>query len=152
MAEDVRIPRVVRKKTSIWLDQYLWDRFVVWTHDRRTSTCHVLEPIIYALLEGSQKLEFSAIPNLEMNLNVTREVQRPRRATGKATEEPLWEDWGDHLRCYFCKRPSRWVVYYSPGWDKSIRVYTCGHHVHRYHRMISSAQGWPKISFQALNM
>ena len=146
----MRIPRVVRKKTSVWLDEFLWDRFVTWTHDRRTSTCHVLEPIIYALIEGSQKLEFSDIPKLELNLNVTREVARPRRAVSKSGDQPLFEDQGSPLRCYTCRRESKVVVYYAQGWDRTVRYYCCGLHARRFKRMTSLAQGYPKISLTRL--
>lgn len=136
--------------TSIRVDEQLWNDFVAWCHDRRTSTCHVIEPLVYALMKGSSEAPpLQALPKVTMSLSVTREVARPRRAVDREGQ-PVFEDWGSHVSCHFCKRPTRWVVYYSPGWDKTVRVYCCGYHVKRYRRMTSLVKGYPNISIQGV--
>ncbi len=146
---EFRIPSKVRGKTSIYLDTCLWRDFVSWCKSNHLSTCGVIEPLLYALLKGSSELSLSAIPKIDMQLNVTREVSRYRRKEN-VRDGPLFDDWGTHLHCRFCKHPSRWVVYYAEGWDKTIRVYCCGNHVRPYRRMISLEKGFPQVRFQRL--
>lgn len=150
MDDEVKLPRVRRKKTSIYVDAELWDKFVPWCKTRHTSTCHIIEPYLYAIMKGSQKIEFSALPKVDVTLNISREVLRARRRERVSGEDPVWQDWGSHLRCHFCGRPSKWVVYYHEGWDKSFRVYCCGYHVKRYRRMTSLEKGYPQTGFQQL--
>jgi len=148
----VKIPRVRRKKTSIWIDEDLWDDFIGWCKARGTSTCHLLEPIVYAIMKGSAEAPpFSPLPKIDMTLNLTREVQRYRRRE-KVGPGPVLDELGTHLHCYFCKRESKWVVYYSVNFDRTSRVYCCGYHVRRYKRMISKSKEYPKVSFQRLYM
>jgi len=150
----VKISRTGRKKTSIWIDAFLWDWFVKWVHKNRTSTCHLLEPFIYALKQTEDKIQDNIglqtpLPKIDLTLNLTREVQRHRRREDVGFG-PVWNDWGDHLRCYFCKRPTKWIVYYSPGWDRSFRIWVCGFHRRRYLRIRSRPQGYPQIKIEAL--
>ena len=146
----VRIPRTRRKKTSIYIDEALWDWFVPWTKDHHTSTCHILEPFLYALKTGSQKLEFSPLPKIDLTLNISREVLRARRRERVSGDQPIFQDLGTHLSCHFCHRISKWMVHYVPGWDQVSRVYCCGYHVRRYRRMTSLERGYPRISFHRL--
>lgn len=150
MAETVRIPRTKRKKTSIYIDGDLWKDFVTWCHNNRTSTCHILEPLVYALLKGSKDVQFSALPKVDLTLNISREVKRARRRETVPSDAPLFQDWGSHVSCNVCPRESKWVVNYAVGWDKVFRVYCCGYHVRRYRRMVSLEQGFPQVNFQRL--
>jgi len=150
VSESVRIPLQRRKKTSIWVDEFIWSWFVPWTHLNSTSSCEVIDAFLYSLYSTAKKIEAPrGLPAVTVNLAVNREVQRPRRSPS-ATSETVFSDWGTHLNCHFCKRASTWIVYYSEGWDHTIRVYCCGHHVRQYRRMTSQEKGYPKISFQEL--
>lgn len=150
MDDVVKIPRVRRKKTSIYVDEQLWADFVAWCRARRTSTCHLIEPYLYAILQGSARAApFAPLPKIDLTLNVSREVLRARRRE-RVSDFPVWNERGSFLRCSVCGRPSRWVVYYHPGWDKAFRIYVCGFHVRPYRRMTSLEKGYPKVAFDRL--
>ena len=89
------------------------------------------------------------MPKIEMNLSIHREVKRARRRE-RVGQGPVLQEWGSHLVCFFCKRPVKWMVYYLPGFDRTIRIYTCGYHVRRYRRMISRERGFPQVSIEGL--
>lgn len=159
MAAKELIVRSGRKKTSIWIDRALWDRFcgkgnpTSYVKRHWTSSCELLEGFIYALLVTDEKMKspsISPLPEVNVQLNIAREVKRPRRQETVSSDQPLFQDWGTHLHCRFCKRVSKWVVHYVPGWDKTFRIYSCGYHVKKYRRMISREKGFPKISFERL--
>lgn len=156
-----RISKYGRKHTSIRIDAELWDWFVAWCGRNHESTCGILEPFLYALQMTDGELKKrqlfglqTPLPKIDLTLNVTREVERHRRR--EQSYGPVWNDWGDHLHCYFCgelkhlgkimrRHEPRWVVYYSPGFDRSFRIWTCGYHVRRYHRIIGDAAGYPQL-------
>lgn len=150
LTTEIRIPRVRRKKTSIYADEDLWDDFVKWCKDNHTSTCHILEPFMYAIMKGTQEIKFSPLPKVDLTLNITREVQRSRRREVVPRDAPLFQDWGSHVSCRYCPRESKWLIHYAVGWDTVIRVWTCGYHVRRYRRMTSFEEGFPKVSFTRL--
>jgi len=156
---ETTIKRSGRKKTSIWFDGELWDWFCgrdnpdSYVKRHWTSSCELLEGFVYALQVTDQKMErpsLSPLPKVDVQLNLSREVARPRRQETVSRDQPLFQDWGSHLHCRFCKRTSKWVVHYVPGWDKIFRIYACGYHVKRYRRMISREKGFPQISFDRL--
>lgn len=159
MALDGRIARSGRMKTSIWIDRELWFKFCgkgnpeAYVKRYFTSSCELMEGFIYALLVTDEKMKtpsVSAMPKVDVQLNLAREVARPRRQEKVSRDQPLFQDWGTHLRCRFCKRTSKWVVHYIPGWDKIFRIYACGYHVKKYRRMVSKEKGFPRISFERL--
>lgn len=159
MSDDRRISRSGRTKTSIWFDRDLWRWFCgrdnpqSYVKRHWTSSCELLEGFVYALRVTDEKLErpsISPLPKVDVQLNLSREVARPRRVETVARDQPLFQDWGTHLHCRFCKRKSKWVIHYVPGWDKVIRIYSCGYHVKKYRRMVSKEEGFPKISMERL--
>jgi len=158
MPDDL-IPRKGRMKTSIWFDRSLWKWFAgrdnpaSYVKRHWTSSCELLEGFVYALRVADEKVKqpiLSPLPKVDVQLNLSREVARPRRKEKVGFDQPLFQDWGTHLHCRFCKRRSKWVVHYACGWDKVIRVYCCGYHVKQYRRMVSLEQGFPQVSFQRL--
>ena len=149
----MKISRSGRMKTSIWHDRVLWRELVAWCKQNHLSTCLVEETLNYAFLKAVKAVDVQPslvpIPKIEMTVHVSREVQRSRRRE-RVRDGPVFEDWGSVVKCCVCHRPSRWVVYYAPGWDKTLRVYCCGYHVKRYRRMASRGKGYPQIRFQQL--
>lgn len=156
---DERISRSGRTKTSIWIDRELWfwfcgkDNPESYVKKHWTSSCELIEGFLYALQVTDKKLEqpiLSPLPKVDVQLNLSREVARPRRRETLTGDQPLFQDWGTHLHCRFCKRKSKWLVYYVEGWDQIYRIYCCGYHVKPYRRMISKKKGYPQIDFQRL--
>lgn len=159
MAVSREIARSGRQKTSIWFDRSLWYWFcgqknpTSYVKRHWTSSCELLEGFVLALQVADQKMErpsLSPLPEVNVQLNLAREVKRPRRQETVSSDQPLFQDWGTHLHCRFCKRKSKWVVHYIPGWDKTYRIYSCGYHVKKYRRMVSKEKGFPQISFDRL--
>lgn len=148
-----RLPVSGRTKTSIYVDKGLWAWFVKWVRENHTSTCHILEPFIYALQQSEGRIQDqiglrTPLPKIDLTLNLTREVQRHRRRENVRTGS-VWSDWGNHLRCYFCNRPTKWIVIFTPGPDRSIRIWTCGLHKRPYQR-IDTSKGFPKVFLKKL--
>lgn len=98
------IPKTVRKKTSVWVDAYEWDRFVRNVHDIKSSTCHFIEPYILAVSDSIEKLDSKPIiPASNINLNIDLNVQRVVRRRKKLGEAELKSVYrGDVSHCAEC--------------------------------------------------
>jgi len=70
------------------VDPELWSRFREECKFRGVSTCHVLEALMEAWIEG-QKAEATVIKPVVVNLTMQHVVQRPRRSTPYTPEQDL---------------------------------------------------------------
>lgn len=154
-----RISRFGRKHTSIRVDADLWDWFVEWCGRNNTSTCHILEPFLFALQQSEGKIKQrvglqTPLPKIDLTLNVTREVQRHRRR--EMSYGPVFNEYGTLMSCYHCselfregkirrKHEPKFLVFYSPDWSQGSKVWCCGYHVRRYHRMVAKEKGFPSV-------
>ena len=77
--EEVFIPSVKRKVTSVYLDPIIWKRFMAKTKTLGTSTCQILEAFMYAFNRGAPDHPVPSLPTVNVNLVLNRVVQRHHR-------------------------------------------------------------------------
>jgi len=72
-----------RKTVSFKCNKKLWKTFVDYSKANYGSVCHILEPVMYAILHSkvilSRTIEASSQPVIIENLNIVRSVKRVRR-------------------------------------------------------------------------
>jgi len=121
------LPKTIRKKTSIWVDEYEWDRFVKNCKKTPWSTCHFLEPYIRTVSEGLEGLNNRPILptsniTFNMDLNVQRVVRR-RKKLGEPEEKIIWR--GDPDTCCECGGTPFYVGGYRADSFTSVKKYLC---------------------------
>lgn len=138
------IPQVERKVTSYWLDPHISKAFKETCRRLGLHTCNVLEPIMYAFINGMSKAKyFQPIGDLTINLNVNRVVRREDRGF-KARDVPLVEN-GSFSECCNCKSlPVVKATVFEPH-QESIRFLCEEHFYEHLDTYVSSKICWKEI-------
>lgn len=113
-----------RKSCSFKGNRKLWNTFVSYSKLNYGSVCHVLEPIMIAILESKVNLSHTIKPLHIENLNIERAVKRVRRYAVEEEEEVSKEF------CFYCLKSRRRAA--AVGlfkYDRTGEVYAlCSHH------------------------
>ena len=124
-----------RRTVGFKCNKKLWDAFVDYSKHEYGSVCHILEPVILAILTSkvnlSRTMKDAQQPIVIENLNVQRVVRRIRRI-GKESFEETYQDVvqiGKRGICHDCKTTYGVSPYIASG---NQRVFLCGSCVKRW--------------------
>lgn len=143
-----------RRVRSVRVDPFLWDDFKEWCKNKDTSTCEMIEGLIFAIMKGTEKLDPGRLlgPKVTvdtMNFTLARQVQKPKRLQKVDAGSPLWQDHGGLFSCFKCHRESKYLVFYHVAPDLAERYYCCGYHVKQFRRL-KTGKLYPTVGFREL--
>jgi len=119
----------------------LWDAFVPWSKEHYGSVCHVLEPIIVALMASEVNVKSAAKPLHIENLTIERAVRRVRRYS---VEEEISESEAIAPKCHFCTtKLTRMFRYRKTGMTYPL----CNHHA----RELMSYGSWETAENESIH-
>ena len=111
------IKRSERKTTSIYASRPIFQEFKANCKKTGQSTCHVLEAFMYGFNQSISKTDvvISALPPINVTLNVKREVRRPRRADpiDQVPDGMTFKEYADRLNNPH-KWDKKWIVKLNP--------------------------------------